>query len=102
MWLLSLLTVCSFAGFDFTKVSFNFVGKQVTNWFDIIDHLTSGLLLPLAGLAVAIFVGWQLPKAISQDELASRGWAFALWYFCIRWVTPVAVTLVFLNLTGVM
>jgi len=102
LWLLSLLTVCSFAGFEATKVSFNFVGKQVSNWFDIIDHLTSGLLLPLGGLAVAIFVGWQLPKNISQDELASRGWAFALWYVAIRWLTPVAVTLVFLNLTGVM
>lgn len=102
LWLLSLLTVCSFAGFDFTKVSFNFVGKQVSSWFDIIDHLTSGIMLPLGGLAVAIFVGWKLPKVISADELGTQGWSFRLWFFCIRWLTPVAVTLVFLNLTGVM
>jgi NSS family neurotransmitter:Na+ symporter len=102
LWLLSLLTVCSFAGFEVTQVHFNFIGKEVSNWFDIIDHLTSGIMLPLGGLAVAIFVGWQLPKAISQDELGSRGWAFRLWFFAIRWLTPVAVTLVFLNLTGVM
>ena len=100
LWLLSLLTVCSFAGFEVTKLQFNFVGKEVSNWFDVIDHLTSGILLPLGGLAVAIFAGWKLPAAISKDELNTSPLTYSIWRFCIRWLTPVAVVLVFLNLTG--
>lgn len=100
LWLLSLITVCSFAGVEATQVQFNFVGKEVRSWFDIIDHLTSGILLPLGGLAVAIFAGWKLPPAISKDELNTTPLTYSIWLFCIRWLTPIAVLLVFLNLTG--
>lgn len=34
------------------------------------DHLTSNLMLPIGGLALAIFGGWILPAKLLADELA--------------------------------
>ena len=102
LWLLSLLTVCSFAGVPFTQFDFMFVGKQVHNLFEVIDHLTSDILLPLCGLAMAIFAGWILKREVTSEELNASALTYSIWRFAIRWVTPVAVLAVFLNLTGVL
>lgn len=60
--------------------------------FDLIDYLTSNLLLPLGGLLVAIFVGWVLSAETTRQELGlqdSRG--FRAWRFTLRYVAPLAV-----------
>lgn len=101
LWLLSLLTVCSFAGVPFTQFEFNFVGKQVHNLFDVIDHLTSDILLPLCGLAMAVFAGWIIRREVTSEELNAAPLTYSIWRFAIRWITPLAVLAVFLNLTGV-
>ncbi len=102
LWLLSLLTVFSFSGASVAQVHFHFVGKEVHNLFEVLDHLTSDIMLPLGGLAVALFAGWKLPRHISRDELNASAVAYSIWLFCIRWLTPVAIIAVFLNLTGVL
>jgi SNF family Na+-dependent transporter len=38
--------------------------------FDVIDQLTSSVLLPICGLALAIFGGWVIPAGLLADELA--------------------------------
>jgi NSS family neurotransmitter:Na+ symporter len=102
LWLLSLLTVFSFAGADWAKLHFVFVGKEVHNLFEVIDHLTSDIMLPLGGLAIAIFAGWKVRQNASREELNTSPVAYSIWLFCIRWFTPVAILAVFLNLTGVL
>ena len=60
--------------------------------FDLIDYLTSNLLLPLGGLLVAVFVGWVLSAETTRQELGladSRG--FRAWRFMLRYVAPLAV-----------
>ncbi|MFU8895862.1 MAG: sodium-dependent transporter [Gammaproteobacteria bacterium] len=60
--------------------------------FDLIDYLTSNLLLPLGGLLVALFVGWALSAETTRQELGlpdSRG--FRAWRFTLRYVAPLAV-----------
>ena len=71
------------------------------NFFDLLDYLTSDMMLPLGGLAMAIFIGWVMPKIVVRDELdLGDGALFGVWWFLVRFVTPVAVIFVFLNVIG--
>jgi NSS family neurotransmitter:Na+ symporter len=46
-------------------------------------------LLPLSLLAMALFVGWQLPRPILRGELYREPrWLFRLWWWVMRWVVP--------------
>jgi len=87
-----------------TVLSFN-VASEVKlfdkTFFDLLDYLTSNIMLPLGGLAMAIFVAWILSRESSQNELAMNdGPAFRLWFFLVKYVTPVAVIIVFFNAIG--
>lgn len=99
-WLLGIATILSFNRWAF---EFDFAGETKTSGiFDILDILTSNIMLPLGGLAMAIFAGWMMSKSSVLDELKmAEGVIFKTWYFVVRFVTPVAVGLVFLNLIGV-
>lgn len=72
------------------------------NFFDWVDFITSSIMLPLGGLLMAIFVGYVLPKSEVFAALhESMGRAFGLWYGVLRYVVPVALVIVMLNLLGV-
>lgn len=99
-WLLGLLTVMSFSDWAF---SFQFAGATKENGiFDMLDILTTNFLLPLGGLAIALFAGWKMRRSDSVDELAiGEGFVYQLWRFLARYITPLAVLAVFLNALGV-
>lgn len=101
LWLMSMLTVFSFTGAEWAKLDFDFFGKHITNYFDLIDHLTADVLLPLGGLATAIFVAWVMKKDSIKEEVNMSEFGFKLWYLTTRWFTPLAILFVFLNLIGV-
>ncbi len=97
-WLLGIVMLLSFNHWAF---EFEFLGqKKINGLFDVFDLLTSTVLLPLGGLAMAIFVGWILSKVVVMDELG-QGLSFYFWYFLIRFIAPFAVLLIFLNAIGV-
>jgi neurotransmitter:Na+ symporter, NSS family len=59
--------------------------------FDLLDQLTSNLLLPLGGLAIALFAGWAVPDRMLVEELRlGPAGAFAL-RTVLRYVAPVAI-----------
>ncbi|MCA9484394.1 MAG: sodium-dependent transporter [Nitrospina sp.] len=69
-------------------------------FFDVVDNIASNYLLPLGGMLTAIFVGWwwgtdNAHKEIERHETTFR-WAKA-WEFLIKFVSPIAVFLVFLG-----
>ncbi|MBA3987559.1 MAG: sodium-dependent transporter [Idiomarina sp.] len=99
---LSLLTVFSFAQAPWAQLDVYLFGKQLDNWFDVIEHITSNVLLPLGGLAIALFAGWAVKTQFMQAELNTSARAFKVWQFLVRFVAPVAITLVFLQLTGML
>ena len=101
LWLVSMLTVFSFTGAEWAKLDFVFVGKHVNNYFELIDHLTADVLLPLGGLATAIFVAWIMKRDVVQEELNLSDGKFGIWYVTLRWFTPIAILFVFLNLIGI-
>jgi NSS family neurotransmitter:Na+ symporter len=70
-----------------------FEGKTI---FDLLDYLTANILLPLGGLLVAVFVGWFMARQALENELSLGGRGFRLWYGVLRYVTPVAVAIVFI------
>ena len=72
------------------------------NFFDTLDHVTTAIMLPLAGLVMAIFVGYVVDKSKVEGVLKQPlGFAFELWYFSLRYIVPIALFIVALSLMGV-
>jgi NSS family neurotransmitter:Na+ symporter len=81
--------------------TFSIGGKPL---FDILEYTTDSILLPLGGLLIAIFVGYVLQKervyAALEHEMGER--FFAVWRFSIRYIAPVALLFMMLNLMGIL
>ena len=93
-WLLGIGTIISFnIGSDFT-----IYGMTI---FELLDYITSNILLPMGGIMITIFVGWFISKENINSELKikSRFLTF-VWYFCTRILAPLAVMFVMLNALG--
>ncbi len=79
-----------------------FFDKGFFDWF---DFLSSNILLPLGGLLIAIFIGHvinkrDLKQALSNDGTLNIDFVFEVFYFIIRYVTPILLIVVFLNSLG--
>ena len=70
-------------------------------FFELLDYLTANIMLPLGGLFIAVFAGWLMREDSSRDELKTTEKSYAIWQFLVRYVSPVAVLIVFLNVIGV-
>jgi len=71
--------------------------------FDILDKLTTNLLLPLGGLIVAIFAGYVMQKErvyAALSEFVSLRF-FNIWYFSLRYIAVPALVFTILNLIGI-
>ncbi len=67
-------------------------------FFDILDYLTANIMLPLGGFSIAIFAGWVMSKENSASELQIKSpILFNGWLFLVKFVSPIAVAVVFLN-----
>lgn len=59
--------------------------------FDLIDRLTSELMLPAGGLALGILGGWVLPPALFETELGLSPRRARRLRFLLRWAVPAAI-----------
>ncbi len=100
-WALGIITVMSFSSWAF---DFSFGGEPKSNGlFDVLDILTANFMLPLGGLAMAVFAGWSMSRESTRDELeAGDSRIFRLWHAVVRYVTPIAVILIFLRGVGLL
>jgi NSS family neurotransmitter:Na+ symporter len=96
-WFMGLVTVFSF------NIWADFKIWGLTP-FDILDKLTSNIMLPLGGLLIAVFAGWLMSRQSVHDELAMKyDGAFKLWYhILLRFIAPLGVIIVFLHAIGVL
>jgi NSS family neurotransmitter:Na+ symporter len=62
--------------------------------FDLLDHLTSNMLLPLGGFLVASFAGWIIPAPLLTEELGLSRTATALLHAILRYVVPLSIAVV--------
>lgn len=97
VWSLGFLTLFSFN--DWAE----FKPLLGLNLFELLDGLTSNILLPLGGLMIAIFVARFMSKKVLGEELQlDDGGLFKVWHFLLRYVVRVSIILVFLNATGLL
>jgi len=89
-WALGIATILSFNVWSEVK----WFDKTV---FDLLDYLTANIMLPLGGLLMALFAGWVMNQNHSRGELGLEEGAYQKWRGLIRYVTPIAILLIFLN-----
>ncbi len=98
-WALGIVTALSFNVWSF---EFDFAGEtKGAGMFDVLDILTANIMLPLGGLFIAVFAGWVMRESSSKYELNTTSKGYNVWLILVRYVTPVAVMMVFLNVIGI-
>jgi NSS family neurotransmitter:Na+ symporter len=95
VWLLGVAVALSFNDWS----GFKLLGLGM---FDALDTLTTKIMMPLSGLLIALFAGWIMQRVHVAEEIGLRGWAMDLWYKVLRWVSPVAILMIFLNVIGIL
>lgn len=85
VWVFSIPAALSFGAMKDVLL----FGKTV---FDLMDYLTSNLMLPAGGLLSALFVGWAIWSRI-QSDLQAEGSARILPVFKLvcAWVSPLVI-----------
>jgi len=72
-------------------------------YFDIMDYVTSNILLPIGGILIAIFTAWLMSiKAVVAELGLGEGFVFQAWLFVVRYVAPLGVLVIFLHAIGVL
>ena len=95
IWALGFCTVLSFN--EWADIKF-----WRGTYFDNLDFVTSNIMLPLSGLAITVFASWVMARISTADELdPAAGIWYRSWRLLARYVSPVAVVLVFLHAIGV-
>jgi len=75
-------------------------GRNLFDWF---DYATTNVMLPLGGLVMAIFVGYVIEKERVKAALGQQlGVFYGVWRFSLRYIAPVALIIVMLNLLGIL
>ncbi|WP_366248153.1 sodium-dependent transporter [Terribacillus aidingensis] len=72
--------------------------------FDLFDYTVSNILMPLGALLISLFVPLKIKKSELFEELAlgsnvGRSF-FNVWYYLLKYVTPIAIIIVFLDVLG--
>ncbi|MEW4982964.1 MAG: sodium-dependent transporter [Cycloclasticus sp.] len=90
-WVVGIGTVLSFN----LAADIKIFGKT---FFDVLDYLTANIMLPLGGLCIAVFAGWVMSKENSAGELnLKRPLIYSGWKILVKFISPVAVIIVFLK-----
>jgi NSS family neurotransmitter:Na+ symporter len=94
VWLLGLGTIFSFNLWSDATL----FGKT---FFDLIDFLTSNIMLPLGGMFISCFAVWIMSREASREELElPEGAGYTAWRFLLRYITPLAVIIIFIHAIG--
>lgn len=87
-----------------SMLSFNlWSGNQLfgKTFFDLMEYLTTNIMLPLGGLLTAVFAAWIMKQTASAEELAmGTGLRYRIWQIASRYVAPIGVVFVFLEAIG--
>lgn len=72
--------------------------KEITfmgmGFFDLFDFITAKFLMPLGGLLICTFVGWDMNKKLVASELNSR--LTPLLMILFSWIAPIGIGIVFI------
>jgi len=69
--------------------------------FDLFDFVSAKIVMPIGGILICLFTGWYLDRKLVENEVTNNGQLkvpfFRIYMFLIRWVAPLAITLIFIN-----
>lgn len=98
-WVLGVVYILSFSYWSFSFMLFG-VEKKL-GFFDVIQSLSSNLLLPVGAILASLFAGWVLNRTLSKDEFGLSGSIiFPLWLRTARVLVPVLLLIVIFTLPG--
>jgi NSS family neurotransmitter:Na+ symporter len=95
-WVLGLATVLSFNLWSAWHPLVMIPGLANANWFEALDHVTSNVMLPAGGFALALFAGWIVPERLLREELCIGQTMLAILRAILRYVVPFGITAVVL------
>ncbi len=109
VWFIGLATIFSITGTTVGDIVENIFGdvelkSDILNYnlFQIIDFITASIMLPVGGLLIAVFAGWVMDRDSTEREFSFRSpYLYQVWYVMVRYVSPLLVALVFLNIIGI-
>lgn len=70
------------------------LGKSI---FDAVDFLTNSIGMPIGAFFIALFAGYYYSTHISKQELSTSPPLYYLWLALIRFVSPVAIAIIFIT-----
>lgn len=90
-WALGLASVLSFNVWADWFPLASIPAFQKSTIFDLLDYLTSNMLLPACGFALAIFGGWALPARLFANQLHLGPIGVAILRALLRYVAPAVI-----------
>lgn len=73
-------------------------------FFNLLDYLASNIVMPVGGLLIAVFIGWKVKRKYIADQMTNGGTVrcrfLQVIIFCLRYVAPAGIILIFLNAIG--
>ncbi|WP_462376404.1 sodium-dependent transporter [Rikenella microfusus] len=103
LWLLgTLCLVAALCAQSQVEGSRLMIGRY--NIFDFLDMLSSNYLMTIGGLLIVVFAGWHISEKRLRKVFTTNGTCnnriFPVFRFVIRYVSPVAVAIIFLSKIG--
>jgi neurotransmitter:Na+ symporter, NSS family len=90
-WALGLLSVLSFNVWADWYPLGAIPGLARAGVFDLLDLLTSNMLLPAGSFALALFGGWVIPASLFAEELRLGPTGIAVIRVLLRYIVPCAI-----------
>lgn len=99
-WVLGLATVFSFNIWADVHPLAAIEKFATMTWFDLLDFVTSSVMLPLANILICVFAGWIMPEALLRAEVGatpSHARMFAFWRLTLRFFAPIPIAVILIS-----
>lgn len=104
-WLIGLLVLIAAIPAALSSSRLEHISIFGMSFFDATDYLVSNILLPIGCLLIALFIGWRMKESIVKEEFligsAPAAGIYKVWRFIMRWIVPITIVIVMMNIIGV-
>ena len=102
LFILSIGSILSFVGSPIANLSFDLgFFKFEKSIFDSLDYLTANILLPVGGLLISVLFGFLVDKEKAKGALNLSDRQNTILFLLLRYFAPVAISIVFLSVIGI-